>query len=759
MFLKLGRVIARHPWRSVAAWFVLLVVIGAGAFWGYGHGDVFDRLSNSVSLVPGTESDVVNELTTGAGGEQITIVVDGLDFPEDFTSIAAWLGDHRSELSDVAGVDSVIDTFSLLGPAIMIGPQVLETPAAQPALVMMSQEQDGFVMVATLDKDLDDAQLKAAHADIDEAVARLQTELRADYAESSVRVLSAQAVTNSMMDQIKTDLVRGEGVGIPVALILLIIVFGGILAAGLPIVGALVAIGVGMGVLWAMTFATTVEAFTINIASIIGLALSVDYGLLIVSRYREELAIALNKGGYTTDGKRMPSKQQARPIVRAAMEQTIRTAGRTVFYSALTIACAMCALLTMEASIMLIIGEAGIAVTLLAVLTAITLVPAIVVIMNRAMVKPSVITRIPIMRSIVKAVGDSASDHGFFSRLARGVHRRPWVIAAATAVVLAAMAGPLSTLQMRTTITDYLTEGASATLAYNTVQADYPALQEATIVVVADRPPDEVADLHDHLRDIDNVDYISEPTALLDDENRSVIRLHIDLVNQVGSEVTQVVKDLRAYDAGYHILVGGPAALQYDFVQSIIDRAPLALTVMVLAVFILMFLMTGSVVVPIKAAIINSFSLLASLGATTLIFMNGLFGMPKVLGMETFIVVCAICFGFGLAMDYEVFLIARVKEYWDKGFANDEAVERGLQRSGRIITSAAAIIVAVFIGFTFGDMVPIKEIGVALAITVITDATLVRMLLVPATMTILGKWNWWSPKPLRWVYEKLGIVH
>jgi len=180
---------------------------------------------------------------------------------------------------------------------------------------------------------------------------------------------------------------------------------------------------------------------------------------------------------------------------------------------------------------------------------------------------------------------------------------------------------------------------------------------------------------------------------------------------------------------------------------------------MICAVFILLFLMTGSLIVPIKALIINSLSLLASLGTTSFIFEHGLFGMPKVLGMETFIIVCGICFGFGLAMDYEVFLLARIKEFWDAGLPNDEAVEKGLQRSGRIITSAAAIIVAVFIGFTFGHMGAIKQIGVMLAITVLTDATLVRLLLVPSTMTILGKWNWWAPRPLRFVYEHMKIIH
>jgi RND superfamily putative drug exporter len=301
--------------------------------------------------------------------------------------------------------------------------------------------------------------------------------------------------------------------------------------------------------------------------------------------------------------------------------------------------------------------------------------------------------------------------------------------------------------------------GNSQTLAYDAIQSDYPALIAPSVIVVADAAPEETADLVAHLKGLADVDFVSSPAAAAGDAAKTVINVHINTENQVGTQISDVVLALRSYDAGFPLLVGGAAALQHDFLQSIVDRTPLALGIMALAVFILMFLMTGSLIVPIKAMIINTLSLLASLGVTTLIFMNGLLGMPKVMGMETFILVCAICFGFGLAMDYEVFLIARVTEYWDLGYANDEAVERGMQRSGRIITSAAAIIVAVFIGFTFGSMVPIKEIGVVLAITVITDATLVRMLLVPATMTVLGKWNWWSPPPLRWVYKKLHIVH
>ncbi|WP_291455201.1 MMPL family transporter [Actinomyces sp. oral taxon 448] len=174
-----------------------------------------------------------------------------------------------------------------------------------------------------------------------------------------------------------------------------------------------------------------------------------------------------------------------------------------------------------------------------------------------------------------------------------------------------------------------------------------------------------------------------------------------------------------------------------------------------MAVFVLLFCMTGSLVVLLKALIINALSLIASLGLTSWLFENGHLGLPQTPGLQTFIVACLAAFGFGLAMDYEVFLLARMTEYWEAGHDNDDSVARGLQRSGRIITSAAAIIIAVFLGFVTGEMISIKEIGVGLAIMVAADATLVRLLLVPATMTVLGRWNWWAPSPLKRLYGRV----
>jgi len=230
-----------------------------------------------------------------------------------------------------------------------------------------------------------------------------------------------------------------------------------------------------------------------------------------------------------------------------------------------------------------------------------------------------------------------------------------------------------------------------------------------------------------------------------------------------GDEATAVVEDIRATDPGFPFWVTGQAANQIDFVDALLEGLPWAVGIVVVATLVLLFLMTGSVLVPVKALLINIVSLTASLGVVVWIFQDG--NLEGVLdftspgGVESYIVAVALAFGFGLAMDYEVFLLARIKELYDSGLSNDDAVRLGLQRSGRIITSAALIMIVVFGGFIAGELLAIKEIGVALAVTVLVDATLVRMLLVPATMTLLGDWNWWAPRPLRRVYERLAIKH
>lgn len=610
--------------------------------------------------------------------------------------------------------------------------------------------------MVTLAPGLSDTDVDAATQRVTDAAGGPYLEaLRAAAPEAAVDAVSAELIGDSIGEVVRNDLASGESVSLPIALVLLVLVFGGLLAAGLPLAGAIVAIITGMGVLWGMTFALEVHSFILNVISLIGLSLSIDYGLLVVSRYREEVAIAIAAREYEDgDYIGMPTGEDMRSLVRDCVTRTVATAGRTVSFSALTIACSIAGLLVMRSPMLRTIAGGAVAVALLAVACAITLVPAIITLLGGHLVRPSLLSRVPGARRALAAVGDASADHGFFSRLSHRVVAHPWLVILAIVAILAAMAAPIGSMRMRTNVAEYIPQGSSVRTAYDTLQADYPALATPTISVVARTDAEGVAPLVNGIAQMEDVSS-ARASALEGHDDMVLIRVLMDVEDPVGPRVTDAVEQIRATPVGYERWVGGTAARQIDFIDSMAERAPWAIAIVVLAVFVLLLGMTGSLVVPLKALIINTFSLIASLGATSWLFEHGYLGLPQTPGMQTFIVACLVAFGFGLAMDYEVFLLARICEYWEAGHDNDDAVARGLQRSGRIITSAAAIIIAVFLGFVSGDMISIKEIGVGLAIMVAADATLVRLLLVPATMTVLGRWNWWAPAPVRRVYERL----
>lgn len=616
---------------------------------------------------------------------------------------------------------------------------------------------DGYAVIVTRDAGLTGEQTKVSRQELDTATEEYRAALQAEFPGSQIDEMSQDHVESAIMDLVQNDLVKGETLSLPVAALIMIIVFGGALAAGMPLVGAISSIAAGMGALWILTFATTVDSFILNVVSIIGVALSIDYGLLVVSRYREES----KRLKAEVDDPLLPQRRGnlKQRVVVPAVETTVETAGRTVTFSAITIAASLIGLLMVRVHMLQMIAWGGIIVALLAVLAAITLIPALLTLAGTKLLKPSPVTRIPGIGRLVNAIGDTSNDHGIFYRIARWVQKRPWMVMVGVATVLILMALPVRGLEMRNHFADYIPEGTGLRTAFDTVQEEYPKLAtpSATAIVDASEDSPETLKFVEDVSALPNVASV-EVAPLASDEALTEVSVRVDVPDQAGAEVTQVVTDMRALDVGADVWVGGSAATQADFTSALVHDAPWALLVVVIAVMVLLFLMTGSLLVPIRALIINTLSLMAALGITTAIFGNGWFGVQQTPGLETFIVAVMIAFGFGLAMDYEVFLLARIKEYWDAGDDNNTAVAKGLQRSGRIITSAAAIIVAVFIGFAMGEMVAIKQIGIALAVMVVTDATLTRLFLVPATMTVLGKWNWWAPKPLKKLAEKVGML-
>lgn len=643
-----------------------------------------------------------------------------------------------------------------------------EAAARSPEVIAQQQEADqqrealladtgtGYVVIVVREAGLDSAEASQSRAELDAATDEYRENLQAKFPGADIQEMSQEHIEGAIMDMVQSDLITGEAFGLPVAALLMLIVFGGALAAGMPLVGAISAIVAGMGALWVSTFVTTIDSFILNVVSIIGVALSIDYGLLVVSRYREESQRLQEELGDSRVA-RSPSGLK-RAVVIPAVRTTVATAGRTVLFSAVTIALSLAGLLLIRIHMLQTIAWGGIVVTLLAVLAAITLVPALLTMLGVKLLKVSPIAKIPLLGRIMSAVGDTSTDHGVFHRLARWDEKRPWLVMLGTTIILLLMASPVKDLELRNNFADYIPADTALGVAYDTVQEEYPFLASPSIVVVADAPVDSEAarEAADRIGALEGVEE-ARLTSTASSNEKSTINVRIVADDQVGPEVTELVKEIRLLDTGVDTWVGGAAALQYDFTHALIKDASRALIVVFASVMVLLFLMTGSVIVPVRALIINSLSLLASLGITTAIFQHGWFGVPQTNGLETFIVACMIAFGFGLAMDYEVFLLARIKEYWDQGYDNDTAVAMGLQRSGRIITSAAAIIVAVFIGFALGDLIAIKQIGVALAIMIVTDATLTRLFLVPSAMAILGKWNWWAPKPLAKLADRIGL--
>lgn len=735
------------------------MILGAsGALWGFGQGNLFARLDSSESMIPGSESDIVLQASGTHGvGEKIIVVVNNGTVPTTHSQLA----DFRKNVRNLSHVTSVADpetvhaqfeaekterinqavqqALAQYGNAVdpatahAITQQVRQSAEeklrAQPDPADMFTAKNSYVIAISLEP--------GHWPDTVTQIDRYVTEFNTGLKNSSAHALSTTLAKNAIMEQTAQDLVIGEAVGLPLALVLLIVIFGGFLAAGMPLIGALTSIAAGLGVIWVLTFVTTVDNFIINIVSLIGLALSIDYGLLIVSRFREETQ-------HTSD----PSQ---------AIQRTISTAGRTVAFSALTIAFSICGLFFMNAPILRMIAAGGVSITLLAVLTALTLVPALIALNARRLQAPSPLARIGLIRILFKKVGDSSSEHGIFSRLARWIHRKPWPVLLSSATIIALLILPLSGLSMRSNFMEYLPQNSPERSAYTNIQSTFPAFSIPSGTVLANAPVGSTKELQRQIAELPHVANVREPIDI--GNNRTLIDFVVDTPDQAGPPVTQTVQKIRALQPGYTHFVGGSGALQLDFNESIRQDAPAALAVVAIAVLMLLFFMTRSVIAPLTALLINSASLLAGLGGATIIFKHGLFGLPQTPGLETFVVATAVAFGFGLAMDYEVFLLARIKEYWDAGESNDDAVVHGLQRSGRIITSAAAIIVAVFIGFVFGDLVAVKQIGVVLALIVIIDATVVRMLLVPAMMTLLGRWNWWAPAPLKRLYNRFRIMH
>ncbi|HET9079895.1 MAG TPA: MMPL family transporter [Trebonia sp.] len=522
----------------------------------------------------------------------------------------------------------------------------------------------------------------------------------------------------------QNDLLRGEAIALPVLLIALFFIFRGWRAAMLPIAAALATASGALILLDGMTHVTDVASYSVDVITLFGLALAVDYSLLMVNRFREARAAGTDVPG--------------------AVEFTAATAGRTVTFSALTVAAALSGLFAFGDPTFTSVAVGGICTVLVALAAALTLIPALLAAWGPKL----------------KTARRQEAEDGFFGRLARRVQRRPVLAAAGVSALLLAAALPFLHVNYGLGDPRGLPGGSESRQVALAVYAGFPAMRSDPVTVVARIPASDprIAAYAATLARVRGAAAVSIEPGL----HGNVTAIDVTPAGTAqGAAAEHLVTELRQHRPAFRTWVTGPAAFLTDFRATIVQRLPYALAIIGLATFALLFLMTGSVLIPVKALVMNTLSLGATFGALVWIFQDGhlasLLGFTAFGAIEAWIPVIVFAFAFGLSMDYEVFLLSRIKEAYDEGCDTDTAVARGLQRSGRIITSAAFLVIIVFLGFAAGQTLGVKEFGLALAIAVAVDATLVRCILVPATMTLLGTANWWAPAPLRRLHRRLGL--
>jgi putative drug exporter of the RND superfamily len=670
MTTSLARFSVRRPVLVLVIW---LAVVGAGFSVGIG---VFERLVGDVGVVPGSEADRARDLrdTVAPEAESITAVVAGVDVADP-----AVLGAVERVGADVRAMPGIAEVSPPL-PSTETGRALLFSVRLAPG--------DGAEEVAA------------------DAAERIRA-LSADVAGSTVTVAGGPVSDAEFNDQAASDVARAEIITTPVVLVLLLLVFGGLIAAGLPLIIAVAGVAGAFGVLLAFSQVTDISVYSIQVVTMLAVGLAVDYALLIVNRFREERAID--------------------PEVGPAVLRASATAGRTVLFSGLTVAVALAGLTVFPDPFLRSMGLAGVAVVLVDMLAALTLLPALLALFGKR----------------IKARAPRPVGQGVFARVARVVQRRPAVTALAVLGAMVFIALPV--LDMRLSMGDArLLPASSQTRAqYDEMVVHYPdEVRPDPVAAVVAAAPDsgEVAALRDRIADLDGVRSV-EVVPIGD-----ITLLDADVDEARQDAVARAVRDL---PSSTEVLVAGDAAALVDYRDMLAERLPWAIGLVALATLVLLFLFTGSVLLPIKAVLTNLLSIGAALGAVVWVFQQGNLGMDNLGGTNLTVPVLVAAIAFGLSVDYEVFLLSRMRERWLAGAPADVAVSEGIQLTGRIVTAAALLLAVVFAGFLAGGFVPIRSIGLGLVLAVLLDATIVRMLLVPATMTLLGRYNWWAPGPLR----------
>jgi trehalose monomycolate/heme transporter len=551
----------------------------------------------------------------------------------------------------------------------------------------------------------------------------------------TAQVGGSTATEVAINGEVSANIARAESISFPVLLILLIIIFGSVVAAIAPLlVGGLAILG-SFTVLRLLALTTTVSVYSVNVTTIMGLGLGIDYGLFIVTRFREEL--------------------RRQPTVERAVGRTVATAGRTVLVSGVTVALALCGLMLFQPVFLRSMGYGGVATVAVDVIAALTVLPALLAVLGHR------VNALAVRRSVRPGAAPRVETEGGWYRLAHAVMRRPVAFVAVIVIVLLALGTPFLRISWGGTDARVLPATSTVRQVQEALADEFPSNSTNPIeaVITGATDPAQLAAYTSKIGAISGVTGV-QVTA----RQGSSVRLDVGYAPQPDSpQARHIVSSIRALAPPPHasVLVGGASAMLVDELSSLGGTLPWMALLTALATFVLLFLAFGSVVLPVKAIVMNILSLAATFGVIVWVFqwghLSGLLDFTATGTIDPTMPILLLAIVFGLSMDYEVFLLSRIRERYDETGDNTAAVATGLQRTGGLITSLALLLVVVVGLFSASGITFIKLLGVGMIVALVVDATVVRILLVPATMRLLGRANWWAPGPLRRLYTRYAI--
>jgi uncharacterized membrane protein YdfJ with MMPL/SSD domain len=685
---------------------VILAVIFFGVAGAVG-GSVADRLDPYGADDPDTESVIADERLEDAGFRDAGVIVLVEDAPVG----------ERTGRQNVEAVTRELEA----NPDVQAVNGYLNTRSPD----FVSADRSATYLAVSLAPTGDKQQQEAAD--------RIREDLAG---EDGVAVGGYALAQEQVNQQVEEDLRMAEMLAFPLLFLLSLLFFRSLVASLLPLmIGALAIVGTFF-LLRVASELGSISIFALNLTTGLGLGLAIDYSLFVVSRYREEIA----KSG--------PGLE--------AMRRTMATAGRTVLFSSLTVAAALASLMVFPQRFLYSMGLGGTLVALLAATISLTVLPAVLALLGNRVnsLSPRFLQR--------RADRDARpAEDGFWYRLSRFVMRRPAPVAVASAAFLIALGIPFLSMKFTSPDAQILPEDRSARQVDDVLRAEFPRFRDTPIrVLVENATPSTVAQVQSELRSTEGVVQVNPPTEL--GNGRAVIEAvsGSPYIDEESRDTVRAVRDLSVPD-GSQLLVTGATAGFLDFQESLSDNGPIALAIVVVATLVVLFLMTGSVVLPVKQLLMNVLNLSAVFGILVFVFqdgrLEGLLDYNSQGALEQTMPILLFAVAFGLSTDYGVFLLSRIKEARDGGASDSECIAIGLERTGRIVT-AAAVLFAIAIGaFATSQIIFIKQNGIGTALAVLLDASIIRALLVPSLMELLGHWNWWAPKPLRRLHSRFGL--